>query len=90
MIAGVVELSDHMIPDDWLEVSVTLPPLQKVTGPPAEIVGVVGVGFTVTAIAFDTAEQPLGLVTVTLYVPLVVTLMVCVVALLLQRKVAPG
>jgi len=41
------------LPLALLEVSVTLPPLQNVVGPPALIVGVAGVGFTVTV---DDAE----------------------------------
>ena len=43
-----------------LEVSVTLPPAQKVVGPPAVTVGAEGSGFTVTVIAFEVGEaQPL-------------------------------
>lgn len=38
-----------------LEVRTTLPPAQKVAGPPAVIVGVAGRGFTVTAVAADAA-----------------------------------
>lgn len=42
-----------------LEVNVTLPPEQKLVGPPAEIVGVVGAGFTVTTTGAAEAElQP--------------------------------
>ena len=48
-----------------LEVSVTLPPWQKVVGPPAEIVGVAGNGFTVTTIGEDVAVQLFALVVVT-------------------------
>ena len=38
-----------------LDVNVTLPPVQNVVDPPAVIVGVAGVGFTVTAVAVDEA-----------------------------------
>ena len=38
-----------------LEVNVTLPPVQKVVGPPAVIVGVTGKSFTVTTVAADNA-----------------------------------
>ena len=42
-----------------LEVSVTLPPLQNVVAPPAAIVGVAGVGVTVTAVGLEaTLLQP--------------------------------
>ena len=37
---------------------VTLPPAQKVVGPPAVIVGVAGNGFTVTTVGADVAVQP--------------------------------
>ena len=40
-----------------LEVRPTLPPLQKVVGPPGVIVGVGGMGLTVTVVA---AEGALG------------------------------
>jgi hypothetical protein len=47
-----------------LEVSVTLPPAQKVNGPPADMVGVAGKAFTVTTVAADEALwQPEALVT---------------------------
>ena len=36
-----------------LEVSVTLPPWQNVVAPPAEIVGVVGNGLTVTTVGAE-------------------------------------
>jgi hypothetical protein len=55
---------DQTLPLAEDEVSVTLPPEQNVVGPPAEIVGVAGVGFTVTVVPADVAEQP-PLVTVT-------------------------
>lgn len=47
------------------EVRVTEPPVQKVVGPPAEIVGVGGFAFTVTTVAADVAEHPEPFVTVT-------------------------
>ena len=39
----------HVLPLGWLDVSTTLPPWQKVVGPPAVIV-TVGLLFTVTLI----------------------------------------
>ena len=39
------------------EVKVTLPPEQKVVGPPAVIVGVAGVGFTVTTVPAEVVEH---------------------------------
>jgi hypothetical protein len=38
-----------------LEVNVTLPPAQKVNGPPAVIVGVAGNTFTVTIVVAEAA-----------------------------------
>ena len=46
-------------------VNVTLPPAQKVVGPPAEIVGVEGRGLTVITVPAEVAVQvPLFTVTV--------------------------
>ena len=56
----------HTLPVALLLVSVTLPPAQKVNGPPALIVGVAGLGFTVTVVPALVALHPLPLVTVTL------------------------
>jgi hypothetical protein len=63
---------------------VTLPPWQKVVGPEAPIVAA-GRGFTVTAVAALVAVQPLAFATVTLYEPLALMLMDCVVAPVDQR-----
>ncbi len=58
-------LRDHWLPVALLDVSVTLPPVQKVVGPPGVIVGVAGIGLTVTVVAAEAAlVQPLA-VTVT-------------------------
>ena len=46
-----------------LAVSVTLPPLQNAEGA-AGLTDIVGVGFTVIAVAPDVLEQPLAFVTV--------------------------
>ena len=55
-------LRDHWLPLALLEVSVTLPPVQNVVGPPVPMTGVGGIGVMVT---FDVlvAEQPDALVT---------------------------
>ena len=58
VIACVVAPFDQVFPVAELEVNVTEPPEQKVVGPPAEIVGVVGVGLTVTVVAAEVEEQP--------------------------------
>ena len=56
---------DHWLPLALLDVSVTLPPAQNVVGPLGVIVGVAGIGFTVTLVAAEAAlVQPL-VVTVT-------------------------
>ena len=69
-----------------LEVSVTLPPWQNVVALPAVIVGVAGNGFTKTVVANDAADlQPFALVTVKVYVPFSVTVMLCVVVPLLHK-----
>jgi hypothetical protein len=61
----VVAPDDHEydVPPD--AVRVTLPPAQKVVGPPAVMVAV-GFAFTVTTVGADVALHPLVLVTVTL------------------------
>jgi hypothetical protein len=52
------------LPLALLDVSVTLPPVQKVVGPLGVIVGVAGAGVTVTAVDADGAlEQPLVVTT---------------------------
>lgn len=48
----------HWFPVEALEVSVTLPPVQKLTGPLAEIVGVAGRAFTVTLVPAETNVHP--------------------------------
>lgn len=53
-----------------MPVSVTLPPLQKVVAPPADIVGVDGPATRVVVIAGDDAVHPAAFVTVTVYVEL--------------------
>ena len=49
----------HVLPVALLLVKVTLPPAQKVRGPPALIVGGTGFGFTVTVVPVLVALQPL-------------------------------
>lgn len=78
-------LHDQELPAE--AVSVTLPPWQNASGPPALIVAV-GRGFTVTFVAGDVLVQP-EVVTVTVYAPLVFTLIDCVVAPLLQLYEVP-
>lgn len=64
IILWVVSPVDHNHVVPALEVNVTLPPVQKVTGPPAEIVGVEGKALIVTAVAAEEAlRQPAALVT---------------------------
>jgi len=54
----------HMFPVDELEVRTTLPPWQKVVGPPAVTV-VAGLLFTVTVTGADDPEQPFPSTTLT-------------------------
>ena len=70
VIAEVVAEVDHKYPVPPEAVSITEPLWQKVVGPPAVMMAV-GKGLTFTAI-FSVSVQPLELVTVTAYVPLVV------------------
>lgn len=61
------------------EVSVTAFPSQIVVEPEAEIVGIAETGMTVMVTALLVLEHPFALVCVTVYVPLVVALMFCVI-----------
>lgn len=61
---GVVAPVDQVYDKAAEAVKVTFPPLQKVVGPPAEMVAV-GLGFTVTDVAAEVVEHPAALVTVT-------------------------
>lgn len=76
----VVAPVDHTLPVADDDVRITEPPAQKVVEPPAVIVGVAGFAFTVTVVVADVAEQPEPLVTVTEYVPEVLTVIDCEVA----------
>jgi hypothetical protein len=76
----------HRLPVAELDVSCTLPPWQKVVGPLGVIVGADGNGFTVTCTDADAAEvQLFASVRVTVKVPLVLTVILCVIAPLLHR-----
>ena len=80
VIDCVVAPVDHKLPVADDEVNTTLPPAQKVNGPPAEIVGVAGNAVTVTVVPAEVAEVQPPLVTATVYVPDVETVIDCVVA----------
>ena len=57
-------LRNHWFPLALDDVSVTLPPVQNVVGPPGVMVGVGGIGLTVTVVAADGAlVQPLEVTT---------------------------
>ena len=62
---GVVAPVDQLLPVADEEVNVTLPPSQKVVGPLAFMVGVAGVGSTVTVVPAEGAEVQPPLVTAT-------------------------
>jgi len=81
----VVAPFDHTLSVGEEDVSTILPPSQKVVAPLAVIVGTAGTGFTVMEIVLDTAEVQPADVSVTLYVPAVVTVIDCVVAPFDQR-----
>ena len=65
MIDCVVSPVDQILSVADDEVKVIEPPSQKVVAPLAVIVGTIGTGFTVTGIAFETAEEQPLLVTTT-------------------------
>src|SRR5260221_11935849 len=83
-MACVVAPVDHSHDAPADAVSVTEPPLQNVVGPPAVIVAC-GLALTVTTVGALVAVQPLALPTVTLKLPLALTVMACVVAPFDQR-----
>ena len=64
MIDGVVAPFDHKL-SAVEDVNVTVPPSQKVVTPLAVIDAVAGIGFTVTAILFEIAEEQVFSTTVT-------------------------
>jgi hypothetical protein len=65
-VIACVELpSDHKFPFDSDDVNKTLSPAQKVIGPFAKIVGIAGVGLTITVVGNELLEQPFRLLTVT-------------------------
>lgn len=76
----VVAPVDQVFPVEAEEVKTTEPPAQKEVGPPAVIVGVAGVGLTVTVVEADVAEHPFASINVTVYEPLEVTVIDCEVA----------
>jgi hypothetical protein len=80
----VVALLLQRLPEAALDVRFTLPPAQKVVGPPGVMEGVGGVGFTVTVTGAETADVQPAATSYTVNVPLVVTLIDDVVAPLLQ------
>ena len=55
----------HWLPEAALDVNVTEPPEQKVVTPPAVIVGVGGVGFTIITFPVEGAEAQPFVVTTT-------------------------
>lgn len=66
------------------EVNVTDPPAQKVVGPPAVIVGTDGMVFTMTLTGAEAGDVQPNKVWVTVYEPLAVTVMDCVVSVVDQ------
>ena len=81
----VVAPFDQPFPVAEEEVNTTFPPEQKVVEPPAEIVGVAGIGFTVTTVAAEIGEVHKPLSTKTVNVPEVETVIDCVVSPVDQR-----
>ena len=81
LILAVVSPVDHKYVVPALDVRVTLPPAQNVSGPPAVMVGVAGSALTVTVVAAEAAlRQPAALVTWTVGLLEVVTLILAVVS----------
>jgi hypothetical protein len=69
VIDEVVAPFDHTLFVGEEDVSTTLLPEQNVVGPPAEMVGTAGIGFTVTVIAVEGSDVQPPDVFVTVYVP---------------------
>ena len=65
MIDGVVAPLDQTFPVAADEVKITLSPSQKVVAPLKVMVGVSGIGFTVTVVAADGADVQFPLVLAT-------------------------
>jgi hypothetical protein len=80
VILCVVAVVLHTLPVAALDVSTTLPPGQKVSGPDAEIEGVDGIGLTVMVTAADGGLVHAPAVCVTVIVPELYTVILCVVA----------
>jgi hypothetical protein len=78
VIDCVVAPELQVLPVALLDVSTTLSPEQNVVGPLAVIVGVAGVGFTVTTTGAEVAVHAKIFERITLYVPLVRTVIDCV------------
>ena len=78
VIACVVAPLDQRYELPEFAVNVTLPPGQNVVGPPGVIVAVAA-GLTVTAVAAEVVLQPDAFVTLTVKLPLALTVIDCVV-----------
>ena len=76
----VVAPVDQVFPVAEDDVKTTDPPEQKVVGPPAVMVGAVGIEFTVTVVPADDEDVQPDAVAVTVYVPAVETVIEGVVA----------
>jgi len=85
----VVAPVDHTHDEPALAVSVTEPPAQNVVGPEGVIVAA-GSAFTITAVGVLVALQPFAFVTMTLYEPLALTAIDCVVAPVDQSQDDPA
>ena len=70
----------HWLPVAAEDVSITLPPSQKVVAPPAVMVGLAGIGLTVTVVFADGGDEQPFVVTTTVKSPLVVALYAWLVA----------
>lgn len=74
VISGVIADVDQEFPVGWEDVKVTDPPAQKEVGPLAVTIGAAGIGFTVIVTGAEAGEtQPFPSVWVTVYVPLLLT-----------------
>jgi hypothetical protein len=75
-----VDPSDQTLSTVEEDVSTTVPPEQKVVGPPAVIVGTVGIALTVTIVIPEGIEAQVPSSTITEYEPEVKTVIDCVVS----------
>ena len=85
VIDCVVSLVDQRFPVEEDDVNTTEPPAQNLVGPLGVIVGTAGKAYTVTTVAKELPEEHPAKICSTVYEPLLVTVIDCVVSPVDQR-----